>query len=262
MWSSVHRVCMEGTLLSSDWMTFVQGLVSWHWKVQCDLFAVKVEPSGCSPMETSTPITPTCSTQPHAADTLPTLSPKGGNVPDVKSASELPHGVKLESAQDSLSAGSGGGGGGVGGGAASSADTINNNSGLGGQDRNASSASEGQRSNGAPSSASNKNSAISLDCSSGHLTGGSNQNSALSFTPSLQDRAPDTWTAQDVCLFLSVNDCGACSEVVLRRVRRLLCFLQSGQYQEFCAKWHVCNTYIFNFFFLSALNLDPKHTRD
>lgn len=178
-----------------------------------------MELSDGSPMETSTPITPTCSARPHAADTLPTLSPKGGNVPDLKSASELPHGVKLESVQDSASAGgSCGGGGGV----ASSTDVVNNNSGLGGQDRKGSGVSEGQLSSGTlSSSVLSKTTAGSLDSSSG-----SNQNSMLSFTPSLQGRAPSTWSAQDVCLFLSVNDCGACSEVVLRRVRHLPVILQ------------------------------------
>ena len=178
-----------------------------------------MELSDGSPMETSTPITPTCSARPHAADTLPTLSPKGGNVPDLKSASELPHGIKLESVQDSASAGgSCGGGGGV----ASSTDVVNNNSGLGGQDRKGSGVSEGQLSSGTlSSSVSSKTTAGSLDSSSG-----SNQNSMLSFTPSLQGRAPSTWSAQDVCLFLSVNDCGACSEVVLRRVRHLPVILQ------------------------------------
>jgi hypothetical protein len=34
----------------------------------------------------------------------------------------------------------------------------------------------------------------------------------------LQSKAPESWTAQDVCLFLSVNDCGSCSETVLRKV--------------------------------------------
>lgn len=138
-------------------------------------------------------------------------------MPDLKSASELPHGVKLESVQDSAGGSSGGGGG-----VASSTDVVNNNSGLGGQDRKGSSMSEGQLSGSAPSSSvSSKTSAGSLDSSSGPLAAGSNQNSALSFTPSLQGRAPSTWSAQDVCLFLSVNDCGACSEVVLRRVRHL-----------------------------------------
>lgn len=175
-----------------------------------------MELSDGSPMETSTPITPTCSARPHAADTLPTLSPKGGNVPDLKSASELPHGVKLESVQDSAGGSCGGGG------VASSTDVVNNNSGLGGQDRKGSGMSEGQLSSGTPSSSvSSKTTAGSLDSSSG-----SNQNSMLSFTPSLQGRAPSTWSAQDVCLFLSVNDCGACSEVVLRRVRHLPVMLQ------------------------------------
>ena len=212
--------------------------------MQPRLFAVKVEPDDNdgfpSPMETSTPITSTRFVLPPlAADALPSLSPKGGGVPDVKSASQLPRALKVESRQDSLSGGGGGGGGGV----ASSADTLNNNSGLISQDRSASNASGGHLSNGAspPSPVSNQASAaVSLDggsgssssaaaaAAAGHPAGGASKNSgALSFTPSLQKRAPDTWSAQDVCLFLSVNDCGACSEAVLRRVSFLCVCLQS-----------------------------------
>ncbi|XP_070197617.1 MBT domain-containing protein 1-like isoform X1 [Littorina saxatilis] len=157
---------------------------------------IKTEPGTGSPMETSTSISPARSGQPHPADSLPTLSPKGGNVPDAKSASELPQGVKMEAGCDSVPVSSSGGA------VASSTDTVNNNTASNANsDRNTNSASDLQLASG-----------VRLNSSSA-----GDQKSSLTFTPSLQRRAPESWSAQDVCLFLSANDCGACSEAVLRK---------------------------------------------
>ncbi|KAL8597044.1 hypothetical protein ACOMHN_055637 [Nucella lapillus] len=140
-----------------------------------------------SPMEVSTPVTPTPPSHPLPSDTLPTLSPKGGSVPDVKTTSQLPSlgqgGEWAKQSSASTTSGSGGSSG--------TTDILNNNSGPPQQHKD----------NPSPQLAPPP----------------TKPSSSLLFTPSLQKRAPQLWSAQDVCLFLSVNDCGACSDTVLRR---------------------------------------------
>ena len=167
-----------------------------------------------SPMETNTAATPTSSSQPQSVDSLSAFSPKGGSMPDTKSASHPLDRIKQEPVDSAVTVSAGSGNS-----MNSATDSLNNNSGLNGHDR-CGSAVDGQQSNGGSSAKSDLSSSVPLDSGSGHVAvGTSNNSSPLSFTPSLKNRPPHLWTAQDVCLFLSVNDCGACSETVLRKVK-------------------------------------------
>lgn len=52
---------------------------------------------------------------------------------------------------------------------------------------------------------------------SGHVTVGASQDPVLSFTPHLQSTPPKLWGVQDVCLFLSINDCAAYKDAFLKK---------------------------------------------
>lgn len=114
----------------------------------------------------------------HHDGSIPELSPKGGNVPYSKSASELPQGVKLDC---------------TGGAVSGLIDSVNKSNNSAFTNRPCSSVSQNSSSLG------------------------SGSRSMLSVTPFLQNKPPESWTAQDVCLFLSINNCGFCSETVLRK---------------------------------------------
>lgn len=51
----------------------------------------------------------------------------------------------------------------------------------------------------------------------GNGTVRANQDPVLSFTPHLQTTAPRQWSVQDVCLFLSINDCAAYKDAFMRK---------------------------------------------